>query len=346
MQVMAIDPPRLWWGAVPDAQPVVTVADRGLAHAIARYVESVEWAVQVLAVNGPAWFSLLHEVAAGARPVADLDVAVELVPAHDAQVHLVGGRGMLGVEHIADLSGVDSLDPRVRAELDAAVPRVVGRLLHQAYDQASRLSALRAAAEGVLSRVSQRAGAGQPPVRLRPDVDHSLLECMRCLCEFRVDPYCVPGDGAERFGAPSTVSVEWRDCGIDLAVDLGAEEDDCPCHGDDVVMAWAGRDSHVLADVAASLGRPHGACSPARLAIGTELVLDLPGGRHLAVRRRAQDDRWEHALWEGPAISVTSVSSRRLAPVGRLLECPSDNGPDAAANLADAIRRVLLGTDR
>ncbi len=337
--VLTIDTPGLWWDSVAEARRALEVADRRVAHGIARYLESVEWAVSVLIVNGAGYFDTLHTVAAGELPVEALEIASELVVPYGTQRLLEDGPHPPRVAMLHAAHGLADLPDAVRDALPAQVRQLAADGLRQAYDPTSRLAALRAAGELVLARAASATPLGDDPVRMSPDIGRTLLECQRCLCEFWVVPDCREGPGVERYSAPATVSVEWKDVGVDLSVGLG-ESDECPCHGDDVVLAWGSADARLLAEIGDALGGSRPDAYRARLALGPALVIDVSEGRHLVVRRAALKGLWEYSIWQGAEVDVARSRSWDDAPVGQPL--PLDRGdPRQASVLAEAVRGVL-----
>jgi len=340
--VLAIDALGLWWDSIAEARRVLTLADRQVAHGVARYLESVEWAVSVLAVNGPNHFSSLHGVATGELPIEALEIASELVVPYDTQRMMDGGPHPPRLAMLHEAHGLAHLPDDMRDALPAHVRRFAAEGLRQAYDPTTRLAALRAAGELILARATRGTPPTGDPVRMSPDIGRTLLECQRCLCEFWVVPDCREGPGIERYAAPATVSVEWKDVGVDLSRGLD-ESDECPCHGDDIVLAWGSADARLLAETGDALQRSR-AVYRARLGLGPGLVVDVSEGRHLVVRRAEPTGVWEYAIWQGPEIDVAHFSSRDDVPGGRPLRLDGDS-PTQASVLAEAVRGVLAGME-
>lgn len=335
--VIAIDVPGLWWESVSAARRILAVDDRSVAHGVARYLESVEWAVHVLAVNGADHFGRLHGVASGELPIEALEIASEMVAPNVDQYLVVGETHPPRIGSLHRAHGMASLPESLRSELPGHVRRMVGEGLRQAYDPGSRLAALRAAGELVIKRSGHRLSAPGEAVRLRPDIARTLLECERCLCEFWIVPDASQGFGVERYGAPKTVEVEWKSLGVDLSVALD-ELDECPCHGGDVVLPWGSSDAHLLASVADLLGRPRGAVSAARLATGPALVVDLVERRVFSVSRAASGE-WQYSLSDASSTGIDQ-SVGESAPLLHSLDGTRENTVEAI-ELADSVRAIL-----
>ncbi|GCD19815.1 hypothetical protein ACFO3K_12870 [Cellulomonas algicola] len=229
-RVVMVDQPRIWWEVVPESSVVAQVADRAVAERVARLMESVEDAVVGLVVNGPARLELLGDVARGSAPLAVLDVARELDLLHvprdvdedDAYPFLVD-----------DLP----LGPDDQEELRTAARRLVARICDQARQPGARLALLRVAGEVLHRRAADEPVDAEDPVVFRPDLLEWRLECRRCLCDFVVVPVEQPGSGPDPFTPPVAFTVEWHDAGVAVSEYLD-EDDDCACHGEDVMLPW------------------------------------------------------------------------------------------------------------
>ncbi|MGY4644212.1 hypothetical protein [Cellulomonas sp. URHB0016] len=338
--VLVIDPPALWWGAIPGCRAVATVHDRNVAHRIARLLESVERAVQIVVVNEPDALDQLRQIAEGRTPITALEVADELADVDRPPGLDPDGPYPLRLDDLFDELDEEVLPQSVRDVLPAVGRQLVGTLVERATDPTSRLAGLRACSQRVLARAARAPLDEDDRVRLRPDIDHERLICERCLCQYTVFPDCTIGPGVEPFGAPATLSLLWHPAGLRLA-ESRHDVDECPCHGESEVLAWADPDSRVLAEVLTHLTDVSSAGEPldARLMDGSELVVALASGRQLAVRRGG-DGRWEYVCWDGDRAHAPTFTSRDVAADGALRDTDG-SAPTSPAQIARAVRAVV-----